>query len=379
MNGFKYFTASLLFPGLVLMASACSEENLEVEANASDGVRIGASVNNMKQSRAIENKKVETGTYFLSFYPVANYSELTTTTVSFNAGVGYPSYNGRELKWTDIAYSDAKDKYSKEGYVFFLDNVPDSYANSRFNAGLLTEENDLLWATDTTTKLNENETVHFVLEHCMSAFYLKVKLDNVTDERAGYNNLDLSKATIKLKYLIRTAGDYDRTTGNISLENYNYDENGLVLMAPDVDNLKWVSEDVDEEGYQQTQVFVLPPQYIYGKRPRLEIEVPYSDATTPGSKLFTGAIPDAMYVENANGSQTVRSMAFLRGYKMELKVKLSNEEDDLMFMPVTLVDWVYEGDFTMTADKVKGDEENSDDNGNGDETENAENNENTDS
>ena len=96
-----------------------------------------------------------------------------------------------------------------------------------------------------------------------------------------------------------------------------------------------------------TPDFVLPPQSLLDddERPRLVITLKDGD-------VYSGILPHAMEVVTGfdkNGTPVTYpvALAFLREHILTLRTVITEDPPALSFMPVTVIEWVDKGDFSL--------------------------------
>lgn len=254
--------------------------------------------------------------------------------------------------------------------IFRLDNVPPSLdtaadteksdtlvvfgtgadAINPFVAGVFDDKNgtnDLLWGSE---EVGYNTTrIHFDLHHYMSRVKVVVTANK---EYSVDDALNLDGAEVKITSLVLTPKSYNRIDGSLDLgENPEYKD--LVLTGEGIDWGTTPDDEKPEEGYMDvrtTRDFVLPPQGLRDKelRPRLVI-------TLKDGNVYSGILPHAMEVvmetkdQNDNTVTGVYpvALAFLREHILTLRTVITEDPPELLFMPVTVIEWVDKGDFLL--------------------------------
>lgn len=348
---------------LVWLATACSADGIITESEAYSPVfKVGAQIMPVNQTRAYQASGiVNEGTYYIT-YKNSN-SEDDFATVEFLNGTGTILKGSKQLEWTDIGYND-----SESISTFYLDNVSGENQTSDctvslddstpFVAGIFDDEegsNDLLWAQREISR--NSPVVNFQLNHCMARINVEVTLDNSLEDEP-FKELDLEKdAIVKITSLVHTPIKYERLTGNLVLpENPEYKE---LVMVNTSEDLNWKSiegTDDKETVIYNTLDFVLPPQELLTNedRPRLSITVPVGGEM----KTFSGLIPRVMEMLTPDGSIIPMTLSLLRGHVITLHVRLSPDPLEIIFMPVTVQDWVNKGTFLLGVNQAGLDSEN---------------------
>lgn len=340
----------------VFTVFACTTQ--EPDAPASQAVRIAASVAGQSATRAYQDKgKVMEGTYYLTYPQSTEELVYTVAEVNFRDGTGFVTVaDGGELTWTDVGLTPG----SQTQATFYLDNVPvgeqpqsplqivDLTNDHRYSAALFdyTEgSNDLLWGSSAVPRMEMNVPVQ--LRHCMSMVNVEITVDASKD---GSLDMDLSNATVEITNIIHDAQSYSRLTGGLELGEDPQRES-LTLVQPE--GVSWKSaEQVNGDEHIKLYTshdYVLPPQDLLTTvdRSRLRISVPQGDGQPP--RIFSGVIPRAMTVLYEDGSSAPVNLAFMRGHILTLRVVMNPDQMILEFLPVTVVDWLYQGSHSLSG------------------------------
>ena len=335
--------------------SSCSDNggSTSLGEDYGDAVVVTAEVAHMLSSRAYQaDGTIVDGIYFLTYNTAAN-TQRAVAIVDFDKpetkGLGIVTTpENNELTWSMIGSGVGTP-------VFYLDNVPsDNYRGSAydvrftdeynpFKAGLFDDEdgtNDLLWGTQQV--MRGAKRIDFDLHHYMS----RIRIEVTTDEEFALDNeLDLTDATVNISSLIHSPESYNRADGSlIFAENPDYEP--LVFVNPDEADLGWESIKTDDENANikvyTTQDFVLPPQSLLDNenRPRLTI-------TLSNGKSYSGILPHAMDVNPGTNESYPVTLAFLKEHILTIRTKITQDPPELSFMPVTVVEWVDKGNFTL--------------------------------
>lgn len=352
----KYFKILSLFFAMLLVGCASDDATPpsgSSNVEDSDRVVFGAKVIEMGNTRAIGDKTVKDKKLNLLFLSSNGWE---SGFADFNyQGIAYSERYDNNGSVLDLLWSYvAPDEYNGETYSFFLDNIPDEFnipdpnditkvifnEGNPYKASRYVDENnknDLWWGS--LQGVNRAKIENIDLYHVMARVSLKVYFDN---SAVGDSKYPVS-ATINNIY--RYPVSFDRLTGNLGLPE-----------APDPEPFTLVE---DEQGWEETldvtgltyytsPDYILPPQeFVSNARPRLSVVV--KNGNTGELQTFSGLLPLAMYLEGENGSSTLWTMSFLKGYSLTLTVKISNEAADLQFLPVTLLEWWPVGSKTLTG------------------------------
>ena len=353
---FSRLFAKALPIAAVLTVFACTTQ--EPEVPVAHAVRIAASVAGQSATRAYQEKgKVMEGTYYLTYPKSTTELEYTVAEVNFRDGTGFVTVaDGGELTWNDVGLTPG----SQTQATFYLDNVPvaeqpqsplhivDLTDDHRYSAALFDYEdgsNDLLWGSSTVPRMEMNVPVQ--LRHCMSMVNVEITVDA---SKEGSLDMDLSNATVEITNIIHDAQSYSRLTGGLDLGEDPQRES-LTLVQPDDVGWKSVGQvDGDEHIKLYTSHdYVLPPQDLLTTvdRSRLRISVPQGDGQAP--RIFSGVIPRAMTVFYDDGSSAPVNLAFIRGHILTLRVVMNPDQMILEFLPVTVVDWLYQGSHSLSG------------------------------
>lgn len=324
-------------------------------------VSVRAMVADALYTRGYEPGPVTSGTYYLTYeskgstrdnrtYALAsvNFSESSTGTAT------KIEQGGNHLTWDNDVVNATS--------IFRLDNVPPSLdkadagekvdtlvvfgtgdGENPFVAGIFDEDggsNDLLWGSK---EVGYNTArISFDLHHYMSRVKVVVTANKENSTEEG---LDLDGAEVKITLLAHTPVSYNRNNGALDLgETPDYGD--LVLTGKDEDiDIPWADIDISEDGtmdVRTTKDFVLPPQVLRDKdlRPRLEIRLKNGD-------FYSGILPHAMEVVDSDQKTYPAGLAFLREHILTLRTVITEEPPELSFMPVTVIEWVDKGEFSL--------------------------------
>ena len=350
------FLAGILPLAIAFAAMSCgSEEKLPSDASV---INVSASIKGQTGTRGYQEKgKILEGTFYLS-YPISE-EAYDIATVNFYDGTGFITVrSGGDLTWQKVGGVS-------NDVAFYLDNLsPDNgdlsamiidlSGDTRYSAGLfdyVDGRNDLLWGSASVARQSTN-ILSMQLIHCMAMVNVEITVDASDETSLG---LDLSDATVEITNLIHDPQAYDRHSGRLSLaenpELSAYQPLTFVSNDHEQNGWKMIEEKIDgQEGKTKytTRDYVLPPQDLLEtvERPRLKIHVPTEDG---GIRTFSGVIPRAMTVVMQDGTSIPMSLSFLRGHVLTLTVTMTPEKMELEFMPVTVVDWVYKGDYSLSG------------------------------
>lgn len=369
-TGLKYYHIISLLSAVILLS--CSESELMTEPTVTDvSLRIAAEIQGAKNTRTYQSSGViNEGRYYMSY--INSLGESQISEVEFRNGNGHISIgNDKYLEWDQIGYNAGSETTS----LFFLDNVsPDEGEQignivnfteefNPFVAGVLDKEdgsNDLLWGERQIAR--NSPIVNFQLHHCMAM--VNVELTYEKDINGIPEDFKIEEATVSISKLLKTPKSYNRETGELSFtrmqanegasdnpEPLEYEE--ITLVDKDY---PWEDPDHSEKDGKEITVykskdFVLPPQELLttDERPRLSIKIPMGD----GDEItYSGVIPRAMEMTMTDGSTVPMTLALLREYCLTLHVRLSPDPVEIIFMPVTVVDWVDKGTVLINADQA---------------------------
>lgn len=353
-----------IFSGLISLSFvffACSEDSeLNGNAESSNFLKLVARIEGVNNTRTYQEKgPVEEGTFYMTYLNVGN--SIKTSAVEFNNGVGEIKTDGDNyLEWKDI-------DNTLSVATFYLDNVTGNKGIQEdyivtftedykpFVAGILDTENginDLLWGERQIAR--NSPVVNFQLHHCMSLVNIELTLETQSDVLTE-KELDIDNAVVSISSLVLTPEKYDRQTGKLSFSD-NPDYQTLILVDGKSEK-NWQAPKFQKEGDKELTIYksqeiVLPPQELLNdeNRPRLSITFPVKN--TNEEIIYSGVIPRAMEVAQPDGTVTPMTLAFLREYCLTLHVRLSLDPVEIIFMPVTVIDWVNKGSYLLTADQA---------------------------
>ena len=354
----KYTKKIYLLVSLPLVLCGCdTSEKLTDDYTDKEQVIFESSLKEILNSRANSDEYVVNQSFNLMFKGNAGYE---IGKVDFNnSGIGFSLRYDNDGKLMDLIWGDVNpNENNGNTYSFYLDNLtpgfdgitnvklPENPEDNPYSIGIYKNDDDtnynddyntkdLIWGALENTERNTIEEVD--LYHVMSRFCLRLCIDN---SAVGKDKFPLS-ATIS--NLFQTPIEFDRLTGNLQLEENPIEEPYSIV---DNQTKNWTIEK-DESNpnitYYTSPDFVIPPQeFVSTARPRLSVKL--LDNTT-----YSGLFPIAMNLIGADGSLTPWTMSFLRGYRIMLNVKISNNMADLQFLPVTMLDWWEVDEKTVTG------------------------------
>lgn len=351
MNKPIRYMKTLIAAASALAIVSCTKGGIP-DPDGEKPVRIDARTALELQSRAYQaSGEVNSGTYYLTYTArdkakaVAEAKFGDPETGKENGIVTLPS--GDRLLWKFITDESVS--------TFCLDNVPKSLDvgdgegttvtfgsdNNPFKAGRFDEvngTNDLLWGTRDVSRNAEN--IHFDLHHNMSRVRVQV---TVNRENSTEGALNLDRAEVKITSLIHTPQSFNRLDGTLALgEDPDYDD--LVLVHAD-GTIGWNSDLNKSEGdteMRTTYDFVLPPQALSDEnRPRLVI-------TLADGSVYSGILPHAMEINSPEYKNPYPvALSFLKEHILTLRTEITEAPPSLSFMPVTVVEWIDRGSFTL--------------------------------
>lgn len=335
----------LIFSLFFLSLSSCSES--EDVKETGDSLIISAGIEPILATRTyLESGNIEEGLFHLTF-PQVSESNTTDITykiaeVNFIRTTGIPlDAEGKELSWQNIGYDGPGSVVS----TLFLDNLSEDgegtlvelSSTNAYRAGKLDKDagsNDLLWGSLTSDRTQRQ--LNFQLHHCMSRVCVKILI-----ERSDIQDpIELTDAAVQISDLALTPVRFDRTTGRLDLGE-----------SPVYSTLKFVEsvEDWEIKNYNdplnpdyicyQTKDFILPPQELKKDltRPQLTISIP-----TPNGepRIYEAVLPNAMTLISKEGVAYPTTLSFMRELYLTLTVLIKNDDLEVKFMPVTVVEWV---------------------------------------
>lgn len=355
MKGNLIFIIALL---IILTGCENKLDSNEESMSKYNPIFLGANLNGMAYSRAYQEEgSVEEGTFTITYFNFDR--EYETGTVTFVNGVGFGkkptdgSHN--DLGWDDVS----SDVVNGDTYTFYMDNLLDG-GNSQsveidplttpFKAAVFDKEegsNDLLWGKLTDVK-RSNSPLIFDLYHVMARFSLRVYVDN------SYIGSKIYPETSSISNVFQSPVSFDRITGTLGLQEMP-DENDFKLVDnPDI--WKRVEKEIIEDGVKSTEIYfespdyVIPPQqFLQNQRPRLTVTV--NDGNGKHTN-FSGLLPLSMVITDENGNISPWQMEFLRGYKLIMNVRVSNNPIYMQFMPITILPWYDKGTYTIRGSQA---------------------------
>ena len=371
----KYFNIiCLLSVGLFL---SCSESELMTDPPVNNAaLRIAAEIQGAKNTRGYKSSGViEEGIYYMSY--IDSQGESKISEVVFVNGSGHISIdNDKYLEWDQIGYNPGLESTSQ----FFLDNVPPENGEQTGNivnftedfnpfvAGVLDKDdgsNDLLWGERQIAR--NSPIVNFQLHHCMAM--INVELTYEKEINGIPEDLKIEEATVSISNLLKTPKSYNRETGELSFTRIEANEEASgspeanqsdrleyeSMTLVDRNNSWKIPEKSEKDGKEiiiyKSKDFVLPPQELLTTedRPRLSVKIPKEDGT---EITYSGVIPRAMEMTMSDGSTVPMTLALLREYCLTLHIRLSLDPVEIIFMPVTVADWVDKGTILINADQA---------------------------
>lgn len=371
-TGLKYFHIICLLSGGMLLS--CSESELMTELPLNHvALRVAAEIQGAKNTRTYQSSGViNEGTYYMSY--INNQGGSQISEVVFVNGSGHISIdNDKYLEWDQIGYNSGSETTSQ----FFLDNVPPEKGGKIVNfteeynpfvAGVLDindGSNDLLWGERQIAR--NSPIVNFQLHHCMAM--INVELTYEKNIEGITENLNIEGATVSISNLLQTPKSYNRETGELSFTKIEANEEASgnpETNQPDLSEFKsmtlvdtyfpWKSPEQSEKDGKEITIykskdFVLPPQELLttDERPRLSVKIPKGD----GEEItYSGVIPRAMDMTMSDGSKVPMTLSLLREYCLTLHIRLSLDPVEIIFMPVTVADWVDKGTILINADQA---------------------------
>lgn len=353
--------AAVLLAALAL--NSCTNGGLTPpETDSAEPVRISAEVSGELYSRAgyQDQGLVTDGEYYLA-YPLNVSGDNLSWTVAVadfgkdGNGLGIVTTpQGNELKWSDVGGGSVP--------TFSLDNVPpglDRNNNTDPTTVVFGDENpfvaapfddkygsnDLLWGNKQVNR--DTRRIDFDLHHYMSRVRLVITADETNSQEGA---LDLNGATVSISSLVLTPVSFNRLDGSLSLG----DDPGRYKTLEFVnDEINWDPEktkpdkDNDKKIIYTTRDFVLPPQGLLDddQRPRLTIRL-------QNGKEYSGILPHAMEVYSSqtgdsNAAGYPVALAFLKEHVLTISTLITEEPPYLVFMPVTVMEWVDKGKFLL--------------------------------
>ena len=278
----------------------------------------------------------------------------------------FPYLTTTDAEKRDTIYSITKEKFPDMPFV----------------PGVFDEENgtnDLLWGT--AKAKSGQDMINFELDHRMTRLQITVDVDN--SDQSGYLT-SLRNAKVYITNLLLQPKTYLRKYGELRFEEKTsnstiastidpslYDEPFTLVERPgeaiEPENpedawksLTWlVTPEGDSPTHTvetyQTKDFVFVPQTLRQgaeTRPRLYIKVPIEDVNSGINEgynqdyiIFSGSLPYTMNLDNGDGTESMMTLDFLKGYVINLRTKLTPGNPELLFAPVTVEPWVWKGSF----------------------------------
>lgn len=353
-NTFLFLTAAISG----LLSVACVDDHDSAPALKSERtLTVSAVLSEPAKTRTYQASGIiETGTYFLTYRNLE--AQYGIATVNFSGGTGTAIDKNNELiEWNDIGFDPSG---AINDVTLYLDNISADKSDSEdattvkfndiynpFKAGVFDSEegkNDLLWGERFISR--NTPIVNFQLHHNMARLNLEL-IYQKENEDAPLDELDIEHATVTISNLTLDPESYDRVTGELQLPEY---QPGTVFTL--VDQGSWLSKsDVEDGSTYISNDFVFPPQALEENenRPRLTVRVPVEGGE---DRIFSGVIPRAMEVTQADGTTIPMNLSLMKEHILTLHIRLSPDPLQLVFMPVTVIDWVDEGTFMITANQA---------------------------
>ena len=347
----------IFYPGIIVsFFSGCSTDLSQNNQGEESVIKFKAIVAENVLTRTYQDEgKIESGLYYLTYSnPIGN-PQYNLATVNFYDGTGFvTTAENKELTWDMVGYDPMVS--DRDNSTFYMDNVPhlindgttlvDLSSSIQYHAGKFDYEegyNDLLWGS---TKIMRNaQTVPINLHHSMSMVRIEITVDN---SKENVIPISLDKATVEFTSIIKKPLIYDRLTGILDLgDSPIYENLTFKLENEDWEKTEFVNNN-DKIIRYVTSDFVLPPQDLGAGelRPKLKIYIPQDDGSL---RTFSGSLPRAMIVENAQGGRVSMNFSFMREHILTLKVTMDPDLMKLEFLPVTVVDWVDKGTYLATG------------------------------
>ena len=433
----KQLLFALMGAGALCFVSCTIDDTADMpwpgDSEQSDYVRVSASVRATLVSRAAQELgQVEQGefvlTYPFSLSVVNNDSTYTYSTAKVKFGteglgnMGFVTYfdtqkgDNVSLKWSEVVLRKAPSTVNgvtpPPTAIFYLDNMPTSLHNAEsewqktlnthqnlvifyddednpapeninpFRAGLFDHENgtnDLLWGWTVAeknakiVKFENTDRGDYRLHHNMSRLRVVIdakQRDDDTEEVVDFSH----EVKLRLHKLHHEPLYFDRSTGNLTLQQSPEEENVLTLVqfendevagtAPtDADDsdlavIPWAKieevKDTDNPGKTFLRYtsydFVVPPQELANddKRPLLQLIVPAQ--YVPGKKpddpavYYEANLPQNMYYVKQEGDDATdlpaMPFSFMKEYDMTIRAVVGPPDLELRFAPVQVQDWV---------------------------------------
>lgn len=351
---------SLLIVSLGYIVTSC-EQNPGNNAGPESGMplKIGAQIKGVNSTRAYRaSGPVEEGSFHMTYINTDH--QICTANVEFNGGIGtVTTTEGENLEWTAIGFNRDSETIS----TFYLDNVKrddndidhqqiiELGNDNPFKASLFDDNegsNDLLWGTRQISR--NSPIVNFELHHCMSRICLEITVEN--NSEGLVKDPDVKNATAWISSLLHDPEKYDKLKGELIFPEYPVYKD-LKLVNPEDPTTSWEITEENNAGQDITiyksKVYVLPPQELLTDehRPRLYVSVPGKNGESP--TVYSGLIPRVMEMKQDDGTIIPMNLSLLREYYLTFHVKLSLEPLEIIFMPVTVVEWIEKGTFIIGA------------------------------
>ena len=361
-------TGHLTIAAIFTIVAACSSEEISVTHPEEEGktLTIIAEVARQVHSRATADEYITKGTYYLTYPPASGNLTHNVAPVKFgnsdmDPGFGVVSVpEEKGLKWSGIKnesittfYLDNVDPVDNQGEpsltIVFDDN------NNPYKAGILSEENDLLWGV-TEVARNTTNTIFFDLHHYMAGIKVEVTVDPTYAEEG---ELNLEGAVVEISSIRQTPISYNRLDGSLELPTVSqetgeeYDKVYQTLTLVDESKkegaegrIEWFETKENGDNLTKTYVtqnFVLPPQDLLENeyRPHLIIK--------KDGKEYSGILPHTMFLYNGNYENYPVTLSFLKEHILTIRTLISEDPPELAFAPVEVVQWVDKGEFDLEA------------------------------
>ena len=328
----------ILLIGIGLLACACSEKDHPVSQTEGQPLTFSATISNNQTTSRVNDGPITSGSYYLTFTNGGGNQQ--TVSALFDSGTGYPFLSNSDGTADPLTWGYIKN--DNNNCILTLDNVPGESTSKSvvtldksYEASVYDESNssnDIVWGEFAATY--NTSPINFTLYHQMACVQV-----NIDTEEEDIEKL-IEKGVIVSLLGIKTMPEtFDRATGKVSAKD-------------DTKNVDLLNGTLD--GYGNTPTFIFPPQtFTEEYRPRLQIKL--SD-----NKTYTGALPRVMFTgtkdENEDENDPISSyeLAFSAGKKLTIYVDLkeSIKEQEILFLPAVVEDWVDKGKVTIVSPQL---------------------------
>lgn len=326
----------ILLIGIGLLACACSEKDHPVSQTEGQPLTFSATISSNQTTSRVNDGPITSGRYYLTFTNGGGSQQ--TVSALFDSGTGYPFLSNSDGTADPLTWGYIKN--DNNNCILTLDNVPgestsesvvtlnESYEASAYDES--NSSNDIVWGK-VITSYNKSP-IEFTLSHQMACVQV-----NIDTEEEDIEKLIEKGVTVSLLGIKAMPKTFNRATGEVSVKD-------------DTKNVELLNGTLD--GYGNTPTFIFPPQtFTETYRPQLQIKL--SD-----NKTYTGALPRVMFTgtkdENEDDPISSYELAFSAGKKLTIYVDLkeSIKEQEILFLPAVVEDWVDKGKVTIVSPQL---------------------------